>query len=328
MGPAVPWWRAALLRTFTNRYNAANVVYLAYALIITFIAYLTERQASAAFPVAPPPPADDPYAYVSIDYYDVSTMAPYTSALALVNRMYIAAATIHVVNAFMYAWVWRGIDEPIAFTSPIMFPEYLNIIESSLYLYSATRYSSITTYGVDAYSTTEALNVHKVEFTAAMVNLAASVGWVLTWWATRTIKPGRGATLDDPDVWANIFIVVPSLIYVAYNAQVNAWPSFYAYDQLYQVGDCMYLAGAVFYVLCGLRDDGWFDALHDLHVPFNLCSALLFVISAAPLYWVVPSDWTAGLNGVGVQVGLLATSVEGAWECFVTLDCECGCGSV
>lgn len=80
-----------------------------------------------------------------------------------------------------------------------------------------------------------------------------------TWWITHVRGRGRGLTFDDPDLSANLLIVVPSLVYIVYAHQTRDGGDEYSYNKLYQVADVMYFVGAVFYVLCALRDDGWFN---------------------------------------------------------------------
>jgi hypothetical protein len=53
-----------------------------------------------------------------------------------------------------------------------MIPEYLNHIEASLYIWSSVWYPKEVTLG-DYYT----LGVHKIEMTAATVELVASFGW-------------------------------------------------------------------------------------------------------------------------------------------------------
>lgn len=57
--------------------------------------------------------------------------------------------------------------------------------------------------------------VHGIETAACTVEVLACFGWVITWWLTFPRVPGRGWTLDDPDMWANLLIVAPSLMYFA-----------------------------------------------------------------------------------------------------------------
>lgn len=166
------------------------------------------------------------------------------------------AAIIHVINAFMYAWSWL----PLGYTwfSYIQIPEYMNVIGAALYLRSALLYPDQDGTYLDEVTSM----IHRTETASASIELCAAVGWCITWWLTFPRKTkGRGWTLDDPDVWGLIFIVVPSMYYVAYNAQVLADPVSYCCNQLYITGNNLYAAGSIFYLIAALRDDGWFYAL-------------------------------------------------------------------
>lgn len=55
-----------------------------------------------------------------------------------------------------------------------MFPEYLNHIEASLYLWSAVWYAKEDIYDYYNYYT---LTIHQIETVAAFVELFASFGW-------------------------------------------------------------------------------------------------------------------------------------------------------
>lgn len=56
-----------------------------------------------------------------------------------------------------------------------MIPEYLNHIEAALYLWSASWYPRVDTYG--GYYT---LSIHRIELTAAIVEQIASIGWYVS----------------------------------------------------------------------------------------------------------------------------------------------------
>ena len=135
-----------------------------------------------------------------------------------------------------------------------------------------------------AYTDGGVIYVHQLEFAASFIEVVASLGWAYTWWLTceslgwqatgascrlrptaalpsrppadpRTV--GRGWTLDDPDFWGIVFIVVPSLVYLTYNVRIFINPADYATDVLYTYADILYAIGAYFYVFAALRDDGW-----------------------------------------------------------------------
>ncbi|CAM9451535.1 unnamed protein product, partial [Phaeothamnion confervicola] len=72
--------------------------------------------------------------------------------------------------------------------------------------------------------------------------------------------PGRGWTLDDPDMWAAPTIVLAGAMYVVYNVQIALFPSSYGSDQLYFYADIVYLVNAWLYLFAAMRDVGWCDA--------------------------------------------------------------------
>ena len=102
-------------------------------------------------------------------------------------------------------------NTPIA-QDPIVGPEYLNILGAALYLWSAALYP--TESGPTDATT---LKVHRIETAAAGIEWLACVGWFITWHLTYLRVPGRGYTLDDPDVWALITIFGGSTMYMVYN---------------------------------------------------------------------------------------------------------------
>jgi hypothetical protein len=77
-------------------------------------------------------------------------------------------AVVHIISAFLYFWAWHN----RSWLDIIMIPEYLNHIEAGLYLWSAVWYPREDTLG--GYYT---LAVHKIEMTAATVELIACFGW-------------------------------------------------------------------------------------------------------------------------------------------------------
>ncbi|CAF0966581.1 unnamed protein product [Didymodactylos carnosus] len=139
-------------------------------------------------------------------------------------------AVVHVISAFLYWWSWRD----HTWSDVIMIPEYLNHIEAGLYLWSSIWYPQESSL-YDNYT----LSVHKIEITAAFVELIASFGWIMSWYRTYTRTLGRGFTLDDPDT-------------------INVYPDQYGTNYLYTNGDILYFVGACYYIFACLRDDGWF----------------------------------------------------------------------
>jgi hypothetical protein len=178
------------------------------------------------------------------------------------NEIYFEFAIVHFVNAFMFAWAW---DEK-SWTDFEMYPEYLNIIGASLYLWSSTLYGSIRYTNDDASAFTDEYYVCRyIELAAAIVELFAAFGWVFVWYVGYMEKygsrpfptPGRGFTLDDPDFHANWTLLCGAILYLVYNIQVLRSPELYSSDELYQSGDIVYFINSIFYMIAALRDYGW-----------------------------------------------------------------------
>jgi hypothetical protein len=75
---------------------------------------------------------------------------------------------VHLISAFAYWWAWHD----RSWRDIIMIPEYLNHIEAGLYIWSSSWYPKLDTLG--GYY---ALSIHKIEMTAALVDLVANFGW-------------------------------------------------------------------------------------------------------------------------------------------------------
>lgn len=151
-------------------------------------------------------------------YYDIVN-DPYTQAVAKTNRLFIAAAAIHLFNALQYSLVWPTSEnvnpatgKPFRFLSWVQYPEFLNIAEATLYLYTAIMYDKQKVTGVGRYLDAVTLNNHKIELAAALAQLGAAFGWCHVWWKTSVRGPGRGLTLDDPEFIALILVVAPSIL--------------------------------------------------------------------------------------------------------------------
>ncbi|CAF0902079.1 unnamed protein product [Rotaria sp. Silwood1] len=227
-------------KTIRNRYMLANLVYLCYAIAILIIDFNPNVNSSA----------------------DTSTLdtlcneTPSTSILdqpvcntPLVNHLFIGMACIHILSAFLYWWAWHD----RTWRDVIMIPEYLNHLEAGLYLWSALWYSREDTLG--GYYT---LAVHKIELAAALVEILASFGWIMSWYMTYIRTLGRGFSLDDPDTISYLSTSISSIIYVIYNIQINIYPEQYGTNFLYTYGDIVYFVGACYYIIAALRDDHWF----------------------------------------------------------------------
>jgi len=77
-------------------------------------------------------------------------------------------AIVNIIMGFLYFWAWH--DRSLI--DIIMIPEYVNLIQAGLYLWSATWYSKQDTLG--GYYT---MAVHKIELTASVIGLFAAIGW-------------------------------------------------------------------------------------------------------------------------------------------------------
>lgn len=196
---------------------------------------------------------------------------------------YFALAMLHVINAlqFLYAWLPLGYHV----LAPLTAADHLNVISGLLYVSSAGLY-----YGGASYHR----HVEVLEAAAAVLEVAASVGWIAVWAVQRqpselqqpaavpvgarhdsgspaapavSLPKPRGATcrlIMDPDFWALSLTLIPSLLYAVYNISVLAQPSlpprFAAVacsNGLFQAADIGFAAGAVMYMMSALRDDGW-----------------------------------------------------------------------
>jgi len=212
-----------------------------------------------------------------------------------INAMYMGANVVHLTNAFMYMWVWRHEGFRGRRFALLLVPEFLNCIEASLYITSSSFYNSEgNTYpclpsgnmtyneyllitptlnqssyacnctsgelGTDAIFVPDPVttNVQNIEITASIVAMVAALGWTFTWWLTYRRVPGRGWTLDDPDVWALSTIIAGDIMYVIYNAQIISDRSTYGSNTLYVAADWIFVANSWFYLACSLRDAGWF----------------------------------------------------------------------
>jgi len=162
----------------------------------------------------------------------------------------------------------------------ILIPDYLNVVEATIYVITSSYYNDMdseTYTGISirdpcsrsrencsrahrCFASTDSLThrVQNAEFAAAWVELFAAIGWNLQWALTYRRVPGRGWTFDDPDIWANVTIFVPSVMYVVYYWQILADRSTYGVNLLYITADDIYLFNSCAYFVCSLRDAGWF----------------------------------------------------------------------
>lgn len=187
---------------------------------------------------------------IGISYIDYGS-----TDVDVINRLYVVFNFIHFANAGMYIWVWRSIGYEI-YDYRVMFPEWLNLIEASLYIASSFMYPYTNTDTLDD-SWTHA--IHILETVACCVELVAAFGWLYTWQKTYPRVRGHGLTLDDPELWAGVSVIIAAVVYVIYNVQIlMGEPMDYATNILFKRADDIYLINSVFYVLATLREIGWF----------------------------------------------------------------------
>lgn len=216
--------KKALHYVITSRYLLANIFYLAYA-----------------------------FAMVHIGIHKIEGKRMFT--------FYIFFGFIHLLNAIMYLWVWSGEKRQIL--SWFCLPDLLNVIGAFLYLISAFLYPYEYSYFDGGYKHNPCFYIiRKIEFVAAIVEMVASLGWVWQWRVVLTLdymrQPestlGRGFTLDDPDMWANISLVGGAFLYLKYSAEVLTSFTAYESNTLYTTADTWYLCNAVAYLICAARD--------------------------------------------------------------------------
>jgi hypothetical protein len=108
--------------------------------------------------------------------------------------------------------------------------------------------------------------VRLLEILAGSVELIATFGWNIQWYLDYMqdllLNPiacvGRGFTLDDPDSWANVTLVIAASFYFRYNMVVLFNGSVYEKCTIYEQGDLWYAINSVCYLLCSLRDSELF----------------------------------------------------------------------
>lgn len=224
----------------------ANFVYFVYATIIIVIDFKSQVEATNSFAMGwnstggsdytgaatlfdSPITAQNPYGYGD-DYYTQQVSDPYTIAMKNVNTLFVIAASIYMINALQFFTVWPGLvnqktGEKYRIWDYVMIPEYLNIVEASLYLYTATQYSSEIITGSGRYLDPVTMLGHKLETGASFIELFATFGWTAVWWWTHQRRQGSGITLDDPEFCALILLVSPSFLFVSYSVLVLIDPT-------------------------------------------------------------------------------------------------------
>jgi hypothetical protein len=215
----------AIAKIGTNRYFKSNLVYLMYATIM-----------------------------IIMDVYDFPA--------DMEGAVYFFLAIAHAINAYMYLWVWRGEHQNIY--SYFCIPDWLNVVCAAFYL--GTGFCAPYEYDADGEITDIFVQVRRIELFLSVLEVIATVGWLLQWYiefrkdlvCRPQLCKGRGFTLDDPDCWANISLVIAAGYYFVYNIVIYKDYAFFESSTLYYQGDLWYLANAVCYVICSLRDCDFF----------------------------------------------------------------------
>ncbi|CAF1546852.1 unnamed protein product [Adineta ricciae] len=226
-------------KTIRSRYMLANLVYLGYT-----IGFLV---ADFSFPINA---STDETSNIS-DSTAVMTTAILDQPAGdppVVNKMYFSESQF-LDHSILYWWAW----DDRSWRDVIMIPEYLNMIEAGLYIWSTSWYPRLDTLG--GYYT---MFIHKIETTAGVIDVFATFGWIMSWYMTYTRTLGRGFSLDDPDVIAFSMTTLGAIVYVVYNVQVLIHPEDYDDNTLYTKADIIFFVGACFYIFANMRDLNWF----------------------------------------------------------------------
>jgi hypothetical protein len=189
--------------------------------------------------------------------------------LDIQNLCYLLFGVIHLCNAVMYLYVWIEAKQPI-FTWFVL-ADWLNVLGALLYLISACLYPYEYTSDDDqADYTLQFTIVRYLELFASLIEVIAALGWNYQWYAvyieeyfiTPETTIGRGFTLDDPDLWANLTIDIGALYYFYYNLSLFAM-NFHNYDTnyIFVTGDIFYFINSLLYTLASLRDCDLFWSL-------------------------------------------------------------------
>jgi hypothetical protein len=279
---------AALRRVPFSPYFWANVVYLFYTCQALAVDYCSVSLHPPVFGWAPAPWAapGEPTGVPSTDTLGPAPPAPSSASLVWrlvtapecaesgdspVYKQYVLLASVHLVNAFQYLYLWRPWFRENAarhsrrFLAGVLLPELLNVLEASLYLHSATRYMAVqkepacvaSDDNPQWYKCADLLRMHATETFASLIEMAASFCWLWSWLATHERGPGRGMTLWDLDCHSSFLLILGSAIYVMYNFQILAYPERYGSNLLYHGADIIYFVGAVLYSAASLRDVDW-----------------------------------------------------------------------
>jgi len=244
----------------TSMYFWASFVYCVYVYQILAVDYCEDL-----YPRSPKPHFNDTNSSSYENEYDYDyVVAPQCKGQGdtPLNRQYIAASSVHILNGVMYGLVWIPYFKAHPYDSKkrrffLLLPEFLNICEASLYVKSASLYGT-------AYATCQSphcdlyLEMHIYETIAATLEMIASFGWFWSWYVTYHRGPGKGITVWDPDFLGAVGLIIPSIIYVVYNIQNLTYPEGFFDNYLFVVADILYGIDAPLYLFAALRDAGCF----------------------------------------------------------------------
>lgn len=181
--------------------------------------------------------------------------------------------------------VWRGEHQNIY--TMFCLPDWLNGVCAAFYL--GTGFCAPYMYDDNGSPTNIFVKVRRIELFLSVLECIAVVGWLYQWYALFVtdlrLRPrqcrGRGWTFDDPDMWANISLVIAAIYYIIYNIVICVDNyKYYDTSTLYFWGDFWYLINAVCYIVCALRDCEcfWFMPLSghfpDFDAMANECGLL------------------------------------------------------
>lgn len=167
--------------------------------------------------------------------------------------------------------------------------------------------------------------VRRIELFLSVLECIAAAGWVYQWWAEflkdLRLRPkqcrGRGWTFDDPDLWANLSLVIAALYYIMYNLIICIGGNeYYETSTLYFWGDFWYLINAICYILCALRDCEcfWFMPLSGHFPDYTLVAeecGLLTEAESALLHGEYSSGEDSNSGDGDAETGLLKGYASG-----------------
>jgi hypothetical protein len=183
-------------------------------------------------------------------------------SLQIQNLNYLIFGFIHLCNAMMYLYVW--IDAKQSIFTWFVLADWLNVLGALLYLITAFLYPyEYSSDDDNADYTFQFILVRYLELFASFIEVIAAFGWNYQWYVvyieeyfrTKETTIGRGFTLDDPDLWANLTIDLGALYYFCYNVSLFQM-KFQNYDTnyLFMTGDLFYFLNSVIYTIASLRD--------------------------------------------------------------------------